>query len=197
MPNITPVGLGMGEDKIAWSQKDIASFLDDGMNPAGDYAGGDMAEVIRNTSLLEQGRPRRDRRLYCLAAAEAGAGAAAEKEDEPPGSFGRGRRRSIFVPLQGEGRSHEHRQRHLLKLVSAVLFAVMSALIRYLGARYPIGEVVFFRSAFAIVPVVIVYAWRGELMAAVRTEARSARRAAAHSRSSACSAISARWRGCR
>src|ERR1700689_1485109 len=57
-----------------------------------------------------------------------------------------------------------------LKLVSAVLFALMSALIRYLGARYPIGEVVFFRSAFAIVPVVIVYAWRGELAAAVRTE---------------------------
>jgi drug/metabolite transporter (DMT)-like permease len=51
-----------------------------------------------------------------------------------------------------------------------VLFAVMSALIRYLGARYPIGEVVFYRSAFAIVPVVLVYAWRGELMAAVRTE---------------------------
>jgi drug/metabolite transporter (DMT)-like permease len=45
-----------------------------------------------------------------------------------------------------------------LKLVSAVLFAVMSALIRYLGERYPIGEVVFIRSAFAIVPVVIVYA---------------------------------------
>jgi drug/metabolite transporter (DMT)-like permease len=57
-----------------------------------------------------------------------------------------------------------------LKLVSAVLFAVMSALIRYLGARYPIGEVVFFRSAFAVVPVVLVYAWRGELAAAVRTE---------------------------
>ncbi len=58
----------------------------------------------------------------------------------------------------------------VLKLISAVLFAVMSALIRYLGARYPIGEVVFFRSAFAIVPVMIVYAWRGELAAAVRTE---------------------------
>ncbi len=57
-----------------------------------------------------------------------------------------------------------------LKLVSAVLFAVMSALIRYLGARYPIGEVVFFRSAFAVVPVVLIYAWRGELAAAVRTE---------------------------
>ena len=57
-----------------------------------------------------------------------------------------------------------------LKLISAVLFAVMSALIRYLGASYPIGEVVFFRSAFAILPVVIVYAWRGELAAVVRTE---------------------------
>src|SRR5581483_2126214 len=52
-----------------------------------------------------------------------------------------------------------------LKLVSALLFALMSALIRYLGARYPIGEVVFYRSAFAIVPVVAVYALRGELAA--------------------------------
>jgi drug/metabolite transporter (DMT)-like permease len=58
----------------------------------------------------------------------------------------------------------------LLKLISAVLFAVMSALIRYLGTNYPIGEVVFFRSVFAIVPVMLVYAWRGELMAALRTE---------------------------
>jgi len=58
----------------------------------------------------------------------------------------------------------------LLKLISAVLFAVMSALIRYLGVRYPIGEVVFYRSAFAMVPVMLVYAWRGELAAVVRTE---------------------------
>jgi drug/metabolite transporter (DMT)-like permease len=57
-----------------------------------------------------------------------------------------------------------------LKLVSAALFAVMSALIRYLGARYPIGQVVFYRSLFAIVPVVVVYAWRGELASVVRTE---------------------------
>jgi drug/metabolite transporter (DMT)-like permease len=58
----------------------------------------------------------------------------------------------------------------VLKLISAVLFAVMAALIRYLGARYPVGEVVFYRSAFAIVPVLLVYAWRGELAAVVRTE---------------------------
>jgi drug/metabolite transporter (DMT)-like permease len=57
-----------------------------------------------------------------------------------------------------------------LKLISAALFAVMSALIRYLGARYPIGQVVFFRSLFAIIPVAVVYAWRGELAAIVRTE---------------------------
>jgi drug/metabolite transporter (DMT)-like permease len=58
----------------------------------------------------------------------------------------------------------------LLKLISAVLFAVMSALVRFLGDRYPIGEMMFFRSAFAILPVVVVYAWRGELVAAIRTE---------------------------
>src|SRR3954465_13935416 len=57
----------------------------------------------------------------------------------------------------------------LLKLVSAFLFACMSVLVRYLGERYPVGQVVFFRSAFAILPVVVIYAWRGELEAAVRT----------------------------
>ena len=50
VPNITPVGLQHGDD--IWSAKDIASFLDDGMMPSGDFAGGAMAEVIRNTSLL-------------------------------------------------------------------------------------------------------------------------------------------------
>jgi mono/diheme cytochrome c family protein len=53
VPNITPTGLrDWGDDHVAWSQKDIASFLADGMNPAGDYAGGTMAEVIRNISQL-------------------------------------------------------------------------------------------------------------------------------------------------
>ena len=53
VPNITPVGLQhWSKDNIAWSEKDIASFLDDGFNPAGDVAGGAMTEVIRNTALL-------------------------------------------------------------------------------------------------------------------------------------------------
>jgi drug/metabolite transporter (DMT)-like permease len=55
------------------------------------------------------------------------------------------------------------------KLASALLFAAMSALVRDLGKVAPVGQMVFFRSAFAIVPVVIIYAMRGELRTAVRT----------------------------
>ena len=50
VPNITPVGLRGGD--TVWSEKDISSFLEDGMLPSGDFVGGAMAEVIRNTSLL-------------------------------------------------------------------------------------------------------------------------------------------------
>ncbi len=53
VPNITPIGLKQwGDSNLAWQTKDIAAYLKDGMNPAGDYAGGAMAEVIRNTELL-------------------------------------------------------------------------------------------------------------------------------------------------
>jgi drug/metabolite transporter (DMT)-like permease len=57
----------------------------------------------------------------------------------------------------------------VLKLVSVLLFALMSTLIRAAGQKFPLGEVVFFRSAFAIVPVVVFYAWRGELASVVLT----------------------------
>jgi drug/metabolite transporter (DMT)-like permease len=58
----------------------------------------------------------------------------------------------------------------VLMLASVLLFAVMSSLIRGFGDTIPVGQVVFFRSAFAIVPVVIIYAALGELMAALRTD---------------------------
>jgi drug/metabolite transporter (DMT)-like permease len=63
---------------------------------------------------------------------------------------------------------------HLLKaigfkLTSALLFAAMSALVRHLGDVAPVGQMVFFRSAFAIPPVLLIYALRGEFMSAVRT----------------------------
>ncbi|MGH6672037.1 MAG: c-type cytochrome [Xanthobacteraceae bacterium] len=54
-PNITPAGLQHGDNaKDPWSQSDIASLLSDGMTPDGDFVGGEMAEVIRNTSLLSR-----------------------------------------------------------------------------------------------------------------------------------------------
>ncbi len=56
-----------------------------------------------------------------------------------------------------------------LKIASALLFAIMQALVRWMGEAVPLGQVVFFRSAFAILPVVIIFAWRGELATAVRT----------------------------
>jgi drug/metabolite transporter (DMT)-like permease len=56
-----------------------------------------------------------------------------------------------------------------IKLVSVLLFAVMSVLVRFVGETIPLGQVVFFRSAFAILPVIVIYAWRGELAGAVRT----------------------------
>ncbi len=55
------------------------------------------------------------------------------------------------------------------KLISALLFAAMSALVRQLGNVAPVGQMVFFRSAFAILPVVVIYALRGELASAVYT----------------------------
>ncbi len=53
VPNITPTGLQHGEE--TWTEKDIASFLADGMTPSGDFAGGTMTEVIKNTSRLGAG----------------------------------------------------------------------------------------------------------------------------------------------
>jgi drug/metabolite transporter (DMT)-like permease len=58
----------------------------------------------------------------------------------------------------------------LMKMLSVLLFALMSVLVRWLGDRIPLGQMVFFRSAFAILPVLAIFALRGELMAAVRTE---------------------------
>lgn len=55
VPNITPAGLRQGDNaKHPWSQSDIASLLSDGMTPDGDFVGGAMAEVIRNTSQLSK-----------------------------------------------------------------------------------------------------------------------------------------------
>jgi drug/metabolite transporter (DMT)-like permease len=56
-----------------------------------------------------------------------------------------------------------------LKVLSTLLFAAMAALVRHLGPVAPVGQMVFFRSAFAILPVVVIFALRGELKSAVYT----------------------------
>jgi len=45
----------------------------------------------------------------------------------------------------------------------------MSATLKTLMTRYPVGEVVFFRSAFALLPLLAWLAWQGEMINSVRT----------------------------
>jgi drug/metabolite transporter (DMT)-like permease len=55
-----------------------------------------------------------------------------------------------------------------LILLSTLSFTLMSAIIRWLGNRVPLGEVVFARSFFALVPLFLMLLWRRELRLAVQ-----------------------------
>jgi drug/metabolite transporter (DMT)-like permease len=57
----------------------------------------------------------------------------------------------------------------LLKVLSALVFTMMSASLKLVSARYPTGELVFFRSCFALVPLLLWLGWQGDLINAVRT----------------------------
>ena len=48
VPNITPQGSDVGN----WSESDIAEYLKSGFTPEFDSAGGAMADVVKNTSML-------------------------------------------------------------------------------------------------------------------------------------------------
>ena len=56
-----------------------------------------------------------------------------------------------------------------LKVVSALCFTIMSAGIKWVGADYPTGEIVFFRSFFALIPLGIWRVWRGHLIQSIAT----------------------------
>ncbi|MGL5733998.1 MAG: DMT family transporter [Beijerinckiaceae bacterium] len=47
-----------------------------------------------------------------------------------------------------------------LKVASTLAFAMMAACVRHLAQRYPVGEVVFTRSFFALIPVIAWLAWQ-------------------------------------
>jgi len=56
-----------------------------------------------------------------------------------------------------------------LKVVSTLVFAFMGAGVKYLSERYPIGQIVFCRSFFAMIPLVIWLWWLGLWPSAIRT----------------------------
>ena len=56
----------------------------------------------------------------------------------------------------------------LLQILAMLAFTLQGALVRYVGARVPVGEAVFFRSTVALVPLFLFLAWQGKL-ATIRT----------------------------
>jgi len=56
-----------------------------------------------------------------------------------------------------------------LKLISALVFTLMSAGIKAVSVRYPTGQIVFCRSFFALIPLIIWLAWRSEFPSALKT----------------------------
>lgn len=56
-----------------------------------------------------------------------------------------------------------------LKVASALVFTFMAAGIKWVGPDYPTGQIVFFRSAFALLPLAIWLSFRGDLLGSVRT----------------------------
>ena len=69
---------------------------------------------------------------------------------------------------------HESLQGHLFKLISSLMFAGDVGAGALSRRRVPVGQVVFFRAAFAILPVVFIYAVRGELGGGAHRAGRSA-----------------------
>lgn len=56
-----------------------------------------------------------------------------------------------------------------LKVCSVVIFVCMSTLIKAAGEGIATGQITFYRSAFAMVPIIVFLATRGELVDAFRT----------------------------
>jgi len=56
----------------------------------------------------------------------------------------------------------------MLKVISVAVFVAMASLIKSVG-KIPPGQIVFFRSFFAVLPILIMLAWRHELRTALHT----------------------------
>lgn len=56
------------------------------------------------------------------------------------------------------------------KIISAMIFTVMLSLVKVLGERLPVGQMLFARNFFGAIPVLVVIAYTGGLRDALRTE---------------------------
>ncbi|MHB2168859.1 DMT family transporter [Alsobacter sp. R-9] len=56
-----------------------------------------------------------------------------------------------------------------LKVLATIAFSVMGALIKALTDSIPTGQLVFFRSFFALIPLMLWLGWQGQIADAVRT----------------------------
>lgn len=57
----------------------------------------------------------------------------------------------------------------LLKILSALAFTLMAAVVKALSARYPVGQLIFCRSFFALIPLLVWLATQGPLVTSIRT----------------------------
>ncbi|MCL6707553.1 DMT family transporter [Pseudomonas sp. R2.Fl] len=57
----------------------------------------------------------------------------------------------------------------LMKMSSIVFFLGMQSSVKLVGSGIPPGQITFYRSAFALVPIIAYLAWRGELRAGLHT----------------------------
>lgn len=73
------------------------------------------------------------------------------------------------VPQQSPGQSGSPMIGIALKVASVTVFVTMSTLIKASGEGMPPGQIVFFRSAFAMVPILAFLAVRGQLVSAWHT----------------------------
>lgn len=57
-----------------------------------------------------------------------------------------------------------------LRLAATGLFAIMSLFVRMASLEAPVGQIMFWRSSVAIVPIVLYLMWRHEFPRALRTK---------------------------
>lgn len=58
----------------------------------------------------------------------------------------------------------------MFKIISVAIFVLMQTCIKAAGSGVPAGQITFYRSAFALIPIIAYLAWRRDLRTAVHTD---------------------------